>query len=313
MEDVIYQDKLLYPEILWERPVHYYKAQAGKAFLLAGSKGTAGTAILSLEAIFRSGTGILTLGFPDILQGDLKNILPEAMALPLPSTLSGSIAKAAHKEIVSQVKSCDVCVLGPGLSTNAETTQLIWELAFEIEKPVILEADGVTAFARGIEVMRGKESLEFLDEYMTKRKGDLVIAVRPGEVEKIIKAGKFEEFKDKKIDLKYVEAHKRELTRFLAEKLNAIVILSDNETVISQKGERLVVNRSSGEEIGILAGMIGSFMAQNSDKMFEAICTAAYLYGKVGEIAKKKIGDRKLIASDIIRYLPEAIKGEETD
>jgi len=69
---------------LWERPVHMYKYQAGKVLIIAGSRGMAGAAVLTTEATFRSGTGILLLGFPQNLLDVYKGILPEAMTLPLP-------------------------------------------------------------------------------------------------------------------------------------------------------------------------------------------------------------------------------------
>jgi hydroxyethylthiazole kinase-like uncharacterized protein yjeF len=317
MADILFQDRVLYPEILWERPVHYYKAQGGKVLLLAGSKGMAGAAILSSEAAFRCGTGILTLGFPEAIKDVYKGLLPEAMTLPLPSTPSGSIAKKAREEILEQISACDVLIIGPGLSTNAETVQLIWELVFEIEKPIVLDADGITALAKGIEVLRSKESLEYLDEYLEKRKGELVITPHPGEAEKLIRAIKDEDTFGKKHGAKYIESHKKELAPKLAEILRATIILKGHDTVISTKKGRVVVNRVGGPELGtsgsgdVLSGIVGSFVAQNPDKIFEAICTAVYLHGKAGEIAKQKIGERSVVASDIIRYLPEAIKESE--
>jgi NAD(P)H-hydrate epimerase len=83
MERLIQKGNLLYPNILWQRPVHFYKAEAGKIFVLAGSAGLTGAAILTCEAIFRSGTGLLVLGFPEGLRSIYKEIIPEAMTLPL--------------------------------------------------------------------------------------------------------------------------------------------------------------------------------------------------------------------------------------
>jgi NAD(P)H-hydrate epimerase len=317
MDKIIYQDKVLYPAILWERPVHFYKAQAGKIFLLAGSKGMTGAAILTCEAVFRSGTGILTLGFPETIKDVYKDILPEAMTLPLPSTPSGSVAKRAHDLILEQITSCDVVVIGPGLSTNAETIQLVWELLFEIEKPIVLDADGLSAYAKGIEVIRSEESLIFLDEYLLKKKGKLILTPHAGEAEKIMKAGKFDEFSGKKINPKYIELHKKEIAPFLSEKLHATVVLKGHDTVIADTRGRIVINKTGGPELAtsgtgdILSGIIGSFVAQNPDKVFESICTAVYLHGVAGEMATEKIGERSVIASDIIRYLPEAIKKSE--
>ncbi len=319
MNKIIVQEKLLYPKILWQRPVHFYKAQAGKIFVLAGSKGMSGASILTCEAVFRSGTGILLLGFPSGLKTIYKEILPEAMTLELPETPSISVAKRAEAIILENVESCDTVIIGPGLSQNAETIQLIWQLIFEIKKPIILDADGINALAKGIEVIRSKESLEFLEEYFTKRKNKLIITPHPGEALKLLNAGDFEELENKKLDTKYIEENKKIITPLLSKKLKATVILKGHDTTISDADGSIVINRIGGPELAtagsgdVLSGIVGSFIAQNPNNHFEAACTAVYLHGLAGKLAKEKIGERSVIASDIIRYLPEAIKQAENE
>jgi NAD(P)H-hydrate epimerase len=316
-QSIEYQSKPLFPKILWNRPVHFYKNEAGKILVLAGSKGMTGAAILTCEAVFRSGTGILLLGFPKSLKQIYKEILPEAMTLELPETPSISIAKKAEDEILNQAKSCDVVVMGPGLSTNAETIQVIWQLLFEIDKPIVLDADGVTALAKGIEVMRTKESTEFAEDYLNKVKNQLVITPHPGEAAKILNAFKYKEFKG--IKAEYVEEHKTEIALYLANKLNAIVVLKGHDSVIAEPNGRVVVNRVGGPELAaagtgdVLSGIVGSFIGQAPKQIFEAVVTAVYLHGLAGKIAKEKVGERSVIASDVIRYLPEAIKQAEEE
>lgn len=314
--DKLIQNKLLYPEILWERPVHFYKSKAGKILVLAGSKGMHGAATLVCEAVFRSGTGILTLGFPDTLKNIYKEILPEAMTKALPSTISGSLAKRGEEEIVELAKAHDVVIMGPGLSTNAETIQLIWQLLFKIQKPVVLDADGLTALAKGIEVIRSKESEDFLVDYFSKINSPLIITPHPGEAARILTAAKFETVK--KIDANWIENHKEEAGSILSAKLGVLAVIKGHNTVITGKN-KTIVNRVGGPELStagtgdVLSGIIGSFIGQNQDKITEATATAVYLHGLSGTMAKKKIGERSVIASDIIRYLPEAIKRAEEE
>lgn len=315
MASIIYQDKLLYPKILWQRPVHFYKSEAGKIMILAGSKGMSGAAILTCEAVFRSGTGILVLGFPEGLKGIYKGVLPEAMTLELPETPGHTLAKKAETLILDNAKSCDVVIIGPGMSQNAETIQLIWELIFAIKKPIVLDADGLTAFAKGIEVMRVHEDETFMNEYLAKRPNELIITPHPGEAAKLAHALKL----DKKFTNKYVEQHKAEMAQILAEKLNCTVVLKGYQTVVVKNTGETVITRVGGPELAtagsgdVLSGIIGSFIGQNPGKHLEAITTAVYLHSKAGEIAKEKVGERSVIASDIIRYLPQAIKETENE
>ncbi len=313
MNKIIYQDKPLYPKLLWQRPVHFYKAEAGKILVLAGSKGMTGAAILTCEAVFRSGTGILILGFPEGLRSIYSEILPEAMTLELPETPSVSLAKKADTLILENARTCDVVIIGPGLSQNAETIQLIWELIFAIDKPIVLDADGITALAKGIDVMRTHESEEFLENYFAKKPGQLIITPHPGEAAKLASALRL----DKKYVSKYIENHKSEAAEILAEKLGCIVVLKGHNTAIATNMGKTIITRLGGPELAtagsgdVLSGVIGSFIGQNPGRLVEAATTAVYLHSLAGVIAKEKIGERSVIASDIIRYLPEAIKKAE--
>ncbi len=313
MAKTVFQDKPLYPKLLWQRPVHFYKANAGKILVLAGAGGMTGAAILTCEAVFRSGTGILLLGFPEGLKAIYKDILPEAMTLELPETPSHSLAKRADTLILENATSCDVVIIGPGLSGNAETIQLVWELVFTIKKPIILDADGLTALAKGIEVIRTRENETFVIEYLSNRPNELIITPHPGEAAKLASALRL----DKKYTNTYVESHKEEVARLLAEKLHCTVVLKGYHTAIATEKGDSIITRIGGPELAtagsgdVLSGIIGSFVGQNPEKHLEAIATAVYLHSLAGEIAKEKVGERSVIASDIIRYLPEAIKKAE--
>lgn len=317
MKKTTIQNKVLFPEILWERPVHFYKKQAGKVLVLSGSTGMTGAAILTCEAVFRSGTGMLVLGFPDKLKEIYKEILPEAMTLPLSSTYGGSLAKKAKGAILEESKSCDVVIIGPGLSRNSETIHLIWELIFEIEKPMVLDADGLYALATGISVIRKNDTEKFLTDYMKKIKVPVILTPHPGEMERILSAATFKEYKNKKIKADFIEKHKEVVARIVSEGLGCFVVLKGHNTVIADPDGNLIVNKIGGLELAtagagdVLSGIIGSFVAQNPNKILESVSTAVFLHGLAGKMAKEKLSDRSVIASDIIKYLPEAIKTAE--
>jgi len=307
---IIYQEKPLYPKILWQRPVHTYKAEAGKILIIAGSKGSTGTAILTCEAVFRSGTGILLLGFPESLKSFYKDVLPEAMTLELPETPGHTLSRKAKNLILENVRSCDVTIIGPGLSTNAETIGLIWEVIFDITKPVVVDADGLIALIKGIEVMRARECEEFVTEYFKKRPNLMVITADAGELSKLARALKL----DKKYTNRYIELHKEEFAPMIAQKLSCYAVIKGLQTVMAAPEGQIIVNRIDTPNINmasaddVLSGVVVSFMGQNPDKPLEAISTAIFLHGLAGKLASEQNNDRALLGSDIIRYLPKAIK-----
>lgn len=311
----IYQTKLLYPEVLWERPVHYYKSKAGRVLVIAGSRGMAGAALLTCEAAFRSGTGIVTLAFPEELKDSFTGILPEAMTLALPQTHSGSLAKKALEPIIGQLKSTDIVIIGPGLSTNTETVQLVWQLIREIKKPTIIDADGLKALAYGIDAIRSKEGKDGVMQFFKKLNPKLIITPHAREASKLLAA--LGSKKDvSKAD--YIETHKTEAVKTIFEAIGALTVLKGHETtiyngkkvIIDKIGEPVLATSGSGD---VLCGIIGSFVAQNPKKTLKAVATAVFLHSLAGKIAKEHTTERSVTATDIIRYLPQAIKTSETE
>jgi NAD(P)H-hydrate repair Nnr-like enzyme with NAD(P)H-hydrate dehydratase domain len=311
----IFQKQLLYPKILWQRPVHKYNQTAGRVMILSGSKNMGFTAIQVCEAVFRSGTGIILLGFPISLRTHFKDLLPEAMALELPETPGHTLAKESKTIILDNVVNCDVAIIGPGLSQNAETTQLIWELLFTIKKPIVLDGDGITALIKGIKAMREHESEHFVLDYFKKRSNELIIVVSPSECCKLFSALRL----TKKSTISYTDKNADKISIILSYSLNCIVVVKSCEiTIVDQLGNILVTPIKDSEQgthnksyEKIIPGIIGSFIGQNPEKELEAIATGIYLYAQAYRMARKTALSRTLFPSDILRCLPLAIKKAE--
>lgn len=263
-----YQTKLLYPEILWERPVHYYKSKSGRVLVIAGSRGMAGAALLTCEAVFRSGTGVVTLAFPEELKDSFTGILPEAMTLALPQTHSGSISKKSLEIIKEQSNSADLIIIGSGISTNTETVQLVWEIIRETEKPIVIDAEGINSLAYGIEAITSKKSLDEVKNYFKKRGKNIILTPHPGEAAKIVSALKEERGKAK---ASYIEKNKAKTAEFIFKYLKSTIVLKGNGTVI-YNGKKTIIDKIGGPELAtagsgdVLSGIIGSFVAQNPKK-----------------------------------------------
>lgn len=308
----IYQNKILYPEILWERPVHQYKPQGGRVLVLAGARGTQGMALLVCEAIFRCGTGILTLAFPEELRTSYENILPNEMTLALPQTHSGSIARRAKEQIIEHLRVVDLVLFGPGLSTNLETVQLLWELLPQIDKPLIVDGDGLKALGYGIDAIRGKEGIEKVKEYFSKLKAKIIITALPTNIAQILEALGVEKSKCK---TEYISRHPEEIAEIIYSYLSTNIIIKGEQTII-YNGKKLIVNsvdhnRDINFSKEILSGVVASFVAQNPTKPFKASAVAVYLDSVAEKIASEEAKERQVSANDIVRALPQAIKATE--
>lgn len=310
MEEVI-QKELLHPEIIWERPVHFYKNQAGRIFIIAGSARKANHPIQVCEAVFRSGTGIITLGFPEKIKGVYQDFLPEAMMLPLDSTPSDSLSQKAKIKIMEQALVSDATIIGPGISENAETTHLAWELITEIKGNIIVTTDALLAFIKGLKVMRDKEDQEYLSDYFKNRvKGKITLVLNMAELTKLAKTLKVLE----SLDLKKISTAKEKkdtLTEIV--KMTGVSLVLNDQDIIFINPQKIIITPglsvvASAHKNEILAAITTSFIGQNPEKPESATTTAVYLYSTALKIAKKNISDRELVSADIVKYLPEAVR-----
>lgn len=307
MKEIV-QKELLYPEIIWERPVHYYKHEGGKVLIIAGSRNNPQKAILACESVFRSGTGILTLGFPEKLKEIYQYFLPDTMKLSLPETFGGSISQKAKEEVIEYSKTSDSFYIGPGLSNNAETIHLTWELIFEINLPTVVCDNGLSAFIKGIEVLRSQENEAYLIDYLNKKNNLCLIFETKDSLNKLIHACNLKEVpKTARLDN---DASIRKTIQALSEILNIGLVFTGENGYVAINN-LFLINKIGSVHTPILPGIISSFLAQNPSKPFEAIATALYLHGNAELLAKQNIGDRPVVSADILRYLPTAIKSAE--
>ncbi len=133
--------------IIPKRPMHAYKYSVGKVLVFAGSKGLTGAAALCSTSAMRAGAGAVVLGTPEPVYPILARKLTEVMAFPLPATSDGTLRLDALDGIRDRFSWADVLIIGPGLSRNLETQELIFKLLLEYRGKVLVDADGLNAIA----------------------------------------------------------------------------------------------------------------------------------------------------------------------
>lgn len=269
-----------------------HKGSCGKVLVVAGSMGMTGAAILSAQAALRSGAGMVYLAMPESLNDIIEVRLIEVITRPQPETPQISIARSARHRIVDLSKECDVVAIGPGLSQVQETSELVLDLLCDIEKPIVLDADGINALNDDVSVL-------------TTRPAATIITPHPGEMARF--AG---------VTTGEVQSDRQGIAVKIAKKHNIIVVLKGHETVVADKG-RVYVNKTgnpgmatagSGDVLtGIIAGLLGQTGAP-----FDSAVLGVFLHGLAGDLAAENFGIHSLIASDILNLLPKAfIKSAE--
>ncbi len=273
-------------ERLPHRASDSHKGNFGKVFILAGSRGMTGAAILSSSATLRAGAGLAKLGIPQSLNCIIESRCFEVISVPLDETASGTLASGAKAKIHNLLDWADVFVLGPGLTVHAETTQLVRELIEETSLPMVLDADGITMF---------EEQALFIQNHF---KG--ILTPHPGELSKLSGISIADIIKDP-----------IEIARSQARILNNVLVLKGSPTVIASPEGDVYINSTgnSGLATGgsgdVLTGIIGGLLAQNIPVLDAAVC-GVYLHGLAADIAVEEVNERSLIASDLLVYLSEA-------
>ena len=269
------------------READTHKGDYGHTLVLAGSVGMTGAAYLCAQAALLSGSGLVTLGIPESLNAILEVKLTEVMTRPLPETGELSLSLRALDEILELSKKVSAVAIGPGLSLNVDTASLVKKLIELLDKPIVLDADGLNDLAGDVEVLK-------------RKKADIVITPHPGEFARLLESSPAE-----------IQKNREEQAKNFSSEYGLVVVLKGHRTVVAGPHNQLYVNdtgnpgMASGGAGDVLTGMIAGFLGQG-DFPFEASKKGVYLHGLAGDLAKAEKGEACLIATDILKKLPEA-------
>lgn len=272
-----------------QRSKDTHKGNYGHVFILAGSAGLTGAAYLASQAALLSGSGLVTLGIPKSLNSIMEVKLTEVMTLPLEETKEQTFSGISKRKILKFAQNTDVMAIGPGISRNRETGRLVRSLVKELDKPLVIDADGLNAF-------KGKANL------LKAHKESLVITPHPGEMSRLIGE-----------DVSLIQRDRKGIARRVSRRYNCITVLKSARTVIANPRGDIYINETGNPGMAtggvgdILTGMIASFIGQGLTP-FGAAKLAVYLHGCTGDLAMREKGEIALIASDLLRKLPTVYK-----
>ena len=291
-------DKALARRVLSPRPRNAHKGSFGHIYVVAGSAEKSGAAFMAANAALRSGAGRVTLWLPEGLRASVAGKFPELMTEFLPVTNAGTFAHFGVRKLVANLDAADVLVLGPGMTTEPSTQSFILELVGHSPVPVILDADGLNAFAPLREPIKNEKNQP------------IVLTPHPGEMSRLTG----ETVAD-------VQHRRVETALDSAAKYRAWVALKGNQTLIAAPDGELFINNTGNPGMAtagsgdILAGMMGRFVASwklrghaDCQNLAEYLAAAVYLHGLAGDIAAREESEESLVATDLLKYLPAAFR-----
>jgi ADP-dependent NAD(P)H-hydrate dehydratase / NAD(P)H-hydrate epimerase len=268
------------------------KGSFGHALIVAGSVGKSGAAVLGGRAALRVGAGLVTVATPVEVLPIVAAGMPEMMTAPLLATEDGalSLRNLVSDRFAQIAENKSVLAIGPGLSTNEETQQFIRTVLQKVTLPVILDADGLNAFAG------------HSDELPARKPELLALTPHPGEMARLMNTTPRD-----------VQARRLETALDAAKQWNACVILKGFHTILAKPDGRVYVNTTgnagmaTGGTGDVLTGMLAGLTAEFGTKNWETVLgLGVYLHGLAGDVAAECVGEAPLVASDLIDALPEA-------
>jgi NAD(P)H-hydrate epimerase len=271
------------------RKLGSHKGDFGHVFVLAGSVGLSGAAHLTSQACLLSGAGLVTLGIPKNLNPIMEVKLTEVMTRPLAETKQLSLSLKASSQIKKILPKINALAIGPGLSRNSQTQELVRKLLLTLEKPLVLDADGINALIGKIKLLYNV-------------KAPVVITPHPGEMARLLSVKTAE-----------IQKNRIKIAKNFAKKYKVVVVLKGYRTVVANQDGKPYINETGNPGMAsagcgdVLTGIIASFLGQGISP-YPAAKLAVYLHGLAADYAVKEKGQTSLIATDILDKLPRAFK-----
>ena len=261
-----------------------HKGDFGKVLCICGSVGYTGAPIFASRAAVRTGAGLVFLGVPQSVWPVAAVKSDEAMPFPLPETADGKLSLLAEEPIRRRAAGCDAVLLGCGLGRDWQTDTLVQDL-LNMEKPLVLDADGLNAVSENTELLQ-------------KRPAVTVLTPHEGE---FLRLGG---------DL---SRGREAAAAAFSQKYGVYLILKGHRTLIADPEGRLAVNSTGncgmakGGSGDVLAGMLLSLLGQGCET-FDACCAAVWLHGRAGDLAAADKGERSMTPTDLLEQIPYALK-----
>lgn len=246
-----------------------HKGDYGKLAIFAGSLSMTGAPYFASLAAMRTGCGLSYL----YIDRDIQDILSVK--------LSETIIRCNDNYVLSDM---DAVLFGPAWSFF-ENRDKIYKDIIASNKKLVIDADG----------------LHYLKKYGDKLGYRAIITPHFAELARLLD-----------VEIEKIIEEPKKYARLASDKFEVVVVLKGHNTIVMNKDNEYInhtgnpgmATAGSGD---VLAGIIASLLIQGF-KVFDAAKYGVYLHGLAGDLAKEKYTEYALIASDIIEFIPKAIK-----
>lgn len=263
-------------QMLPTRTPESHKGSYGKVLAVCGSSPYRGAAVLSVMGALRTGAGLVTLAAPECVAAAAAARVPEAIFL----------ADAAQERILEEVSRSEVCLLGCGLSADADTAQLAKKALDASMGVVVLDAGALCSLADDISAITAFAQSQ-----------PLIVTPHPGEMARLCRCS-----------VEDIEKERTSCALDFALSTGAITVLKGHETLIACPDGTLYENHTGNAGLArggsgdILAGMIAGLAAQGMSAE-HAAAAGVFLHGLSADRCAARLSMQGMLPSDILTDL----------
>lgn len=264
------------------------KFSSGQVAVTGGSRGLTGAVRMTSLAAIRAGAGYATVAVPAELEMVFELSQPEVMSVGCPGG-DGCLMPASEKAVLRTFERSAAGVLGPGLGKDPGSFELARTVAAKVEAPLLIDADGLNAFAGHLGELRARQA-------------PTILTPHAGELGRLLERDSGE-----------VSAHRLACAREAAEAAGAVVVLKGDDTIVTD-GARVAVNAISAPALAtagsgdVLSGVTAALLARGLDPV-AAACAAVVAHARAGLDAAARVGAAEsVIATDVIDSIPAGIR-----
>ena len=279
------------PMELPKRAADGHKGTFGQALFIAGARNYYGAPYYAALSFLKAGGGYSRLAAPESVIPFIAARGNEIVFLPQPQTPSGSIAASAENDLIEISEKMDIVIIGPGLSLQPETKLLVQNLVKRIQKPLLIDGDGLTAISETPGVLAERKQPTILTPHLGE------MSRLTGRTSAEIREGTFS------------------ILRQTAKTLKSYLVLKGANSLIASPDGHIDINLSGNSGMGtagsgdVLCGTIAAMYGLGLN-IHESVKKGVFLHGLAGDLAAEEIGEDGMTAQDILNYLPQALKTE---
>lgn len=261
----------MFRRLFSRRPRGAHKGDFGHVLVIGGDRGKGGAAAMAGLAALRIGAGLVTVAAAQQERATVTALAPELMT----------------QEITDDPGDRDVIAIGPGLGRDPELAGWAQRLFASSAIPMVVDADALNALAGT--AFHGPGPWR-------------VLTPHPGEMARLAGCTATD-----------IQAGRMGVACRFARERNVAVVLKGQRTLIALPSGRVYINPTGNPGMAtagsgdILTGLAAGLLAQWPEHRELAVAAAVWLHGRAGDLAAAALGERSLVATSLLQYLPAAI------